>query len=114
MKAVTDQQTTPTGQPRTWTLHAGVRANDDGTESFVDIDAHPQFAREYGHQPVAVTATEDPDGDYYGWIQRGEDTPVMVYDHPGLFSMCFPYGPKAEVEAGTGEIVRLRLVLVAD
>ena len=73
------------------------------------VDADRRTVREYGGDPVPVTVIEDAEGDYYGWIATGQDAPVMIQPSPALFSMQFPYGPKAEVEAGRGKIVRLRV-----
>lgn len=50
---------------------------------------------------------------HWGWLASGEAEPSMMWPWWGAFSMCFPYGPKAEVEAGNGEIVRLH-ISVAD
>lgn len=98
------------GLPRAWTLYAGRRANRrEGDAEFTAIGSHPRFTKAYGLEPIEVVAVEEPDGDYWGWIQRGKDVPVMVYDREGLFSMCFPYGYRAEVEADRGEVVRLHL-----
>lgn len=55
---------------------------------------------------VTLTLTEDPDGDYYGWLKTGDTEPTMVYCRESLFSMCFPYGPQASVDKDQGEILR--------
>ncbi len=49
---------------------------------------------------------------YYGWQDIGEydKPPCMIFQHWVLFSICFPYGPKAEVELGRGRIVQLQIV----
>jgi hypothetical protein len=31
----------------------------------------------------------------------------MIFPHESLFSMCFPYGLSAEVNAGEGKVFRL-------
>jgi hypothetical protein len=59
-------------------------------------------------------ATEDPEGENWGWLKTGADYPTMIYPHKSLFSMCFPYGPKAEEAAGKGEILRLRIDRLED
>jgi hypothetical protein len=65
-------------------------------------------------EPVLVTLVPDdsPDGTHWGWIDadgRDDGKPVMIWAFRGAFDMQFPYGPKAEVEAGKGRIVRLRI-----
>jgi hypothetical protein len=40
-------------------------------------------------------------------MEAEEAKPSMIHPHWSLYSMCFPYGPKAEEEAGKGRTVRL-------
>ena len=54
------------------------------------------------------------DGQYYGWLETGEDTPSMIYPYETLFSMCFPYGPKAEEDRGRGKILRFNVKKVEE
>ena len=68
----------------------------------------------YGDDPVPVVVTEDPEGGHWGWLGRrlpGEEEPIptMVQPHRGIFDMQFAYGARAEVDAGRGEIIRLRV-----
>jgi hypothetical protein len=73
---------------------------------------HKRFTREFatpGQVPVEVLVREQPDGSYYGWLAADDEIPSMIYGHRGLFEMCFPYGPKAEVEKGNGRVVRLTI-----
>lgn len=74
------------------------------------------YVRMYGHEPVQVELTEDPDGAYYGWIRAGRDgsfprtytgIPDMIQPSPSLFAVQCPYGPEEGVKAGDGEIVRM-------
>ena len=94
-------------QVRQWPMFAG----NPSRGVWLNVDTHARTVQAYGvDDPVEVTATEDPEGTYYGWIDADSDgAPVMVQPHEGLFSMQFPYGPKAEVDRGRGEIVRLRV-----
>ena len=65
---------------------------------------------EFGGNVVQVRLTEDPAGQYWGWLHfdlPGRDAPTMVQPHKGMFKMQFPYGPQAEEEAGKGRTVRL-------
>lgn len=67
------------------------------------------FVRAHGCEaPIPVTLTEDPAGDYMGWIKSGKDEPIMIQHHQ-IFDIQFPYGHKAEQERGYGEAVRLRI-----
>jgi hypothetical protein len=73
---------------------------------------HRRFAAAhamFGERPVRVVVTEDPDGEHYGWISTDDPRPRMIYNHPTLFRMCFPYGVAAEERAGKGRSVRLRI-----
>lgn len=74
----------------------------------------PWYVRLHGAEPVEVELTEDPQGQYWGWIDLPTDfepeaigVPVMIQPHYGMFTLQFPYGPKIEVEHGKGEIVRM-------
>lgn len=57
---------------------------------------------------VPVVVSESPSGNFLGWIETGTDVPTMIW-HERIFDICFPYGSKAEVEAGHGRVVRLEL-----
>lgn len=86
-----------------WRMWAGL---DDG------LWWHPGeewYVREYGHEPRQVTVTEDPDGQYWGWLDAADDAPSMIWPKKVLFDCCFPYGPDAEQERGRGRIVRLTI-----
>lgn len=97
-------------QPRAWDLYAGRRASrrEDDPE-FTAVGPHPRYTQAHGYEPVPVTATEDPDGTYWGYIRTGRTDVSMVYEHESLFRMCFPYGVDSEVAVGKGEVVRLRI-----
>ena len=56
---------------------------------------------------VAVSVRESPKGEYYGWIDKGDTVPAMIWQGRMLFGMCFPYGPEVEEKAGRGRVVRL-------
>lgn len=66
------------------------------------------YVRAHGFTPQAVTLVEDPDGDYRGWIGTGETDPEVVL-YGKIFDIQFPYGAQAEVDAGRGRVVRLRV-----
>jgi hypothetical protein len=71
--------------------------------------------------PVTVTevADGDPGGTHWGWIEseaaaafyrrEPHDEPCMIWAFRGAFDVQFPYGPAAEVKAGKGRVVRLRI-----
>jgi len=60
-----------------------------------------------GGDPIPVRITENKDGEYYGWIDKGDDSPVMIWPSRNLFEMCFPYGSQIEVEKGKGRVIRM-------
>lgn len=70
------------------------------------------YVETYGlsHPIVQVTVLEDPQGDYWGWLATGAATPTMIWPSENLFRVCFPYGPDAEVKAGKGRVVKLRVM----
>ena len=92
---------------QSWEMWAGRRG-----ELLVDVGSHPTYVRMHGHErPEPVRVVADPDGPYWGWQESGreQEPPVMVYEHETLFKICFPYGVKAEVDAGHGQVLRLRV-----
>lgn len=101
----------------TWEMHAG---RDEHNGGFRNI-GHPSYVKSYGHtEAVQVLVSEDPDGPYWGWLRfaseangrawrPADEAPVMIQRHEGVFSMQFTYGPEAEVKAGKGRIVHLKI-----
>lgn len=95
-------------------------------ELFAHIDKNERFAHTGSKRyvqmcgsktPVPVTVTEDPEGDYHGWIRINEETkvestPVMIYPQRFLLEMCFPMGDdemKSREAKGEGRVVRLAI-----
>lgn len=75
---------------------------------------HRRYAQAYARPdetPVRVFVHAKVDGGYFGWLPAAEIVPRFIFDHWGLFSMCFPYGPRAEEEHGKGRIMRLSVGL---
>lgn len=97
--------------PRSWEMFAG---RDERNGGFRNFGPRP-CVEAYGQcEIVPVEMVEDPEGRYFGWMDFGDgdwhkpDTePCMIQGHEGIFAMQFPYGPKAEVDRGRGEIVRM-------
>jgi hypothetical protein len=56
-----------------------------------------------------VKVTEDPHGDYYGWLRVDKVEYSLIFKTLLSLEVCFPYGTKAEVEAGNGRVVRLKV-----
>lgn len=96
---------------RSWRMFAG-RA-----EVSVSGPDRPQFqtfgeswyVKAHGDVPEPVELTEDAAGEYWGWIESGEEPAVLVLVQPhyGMFTMQFHYGPEVEAARGRGEIVRM-------
>jgi len=57
-----------------------------------------------------VQLTISNEGTYWGWYDNEKQDITLVYYAEGLLDMCFPYGAKAEIDRGNGEIVRLKVV----
>ncbi|MEU4558429.1 hypothetical protein AB0F72_08565 [Actinoplanes sp. NPDC023936] len=69
-----------------------------------------------GGDPVEVELTEDPNGQYWGYIRLPSSrvserdltgAPLMIWGHEGMFRMQSPDGFRSDVEHGRGEIVRM-------
>lgn len=58
---------------------------------------------------VKIRLTADPEGQYWGWLDKGKTKPCMIWPSEAQFSMCFPYGYKLEEERGAGKVVRLKI-----
>jgi hypothetical protein len=72
-----------------------------GSKRYADIHG--------GDEPtVAVRLIEDPDGEYHGWLETGEDTPSMIWPSRAQLTMCFAYGIQVEIDKGRGVPIRLR------
>lgn len=96
--------------PDTWRMYA-VRL-DDGLLHYVEHDRRGTAM--YGVTPILPVEARlvkqiDPAATHWAWIGAGETKPSLVYPAWPLFSICFPYGVKAEVEAGKGRVVRLAI-----
>lgn len=96
---------------RQWAMYAQHRPDllEKTGREFLTF-GNERYVRMHGgrYDIVEVVLTEDDEGDYYGWIAAGRDTPTMI--QPGsIYRVQFPYGPEAEEERGKGETVRLRV-----
>lgn len=90
----------------TWDMYAA--PSDHHEKEWLTVGDR-RYVRMHGcADPVPVRLTEDPAADYLGWIETGEDIPVMIH-HKKIFDICFPYGSAAEVEKGRGRVVPLRI-----
>jgi hypothetical protein len=89
---------------------------DDG--ALMNVNESKFYVQEHifdGSEPVQVTVTEDPDGNFYGWVYdvdgpySNNGVPQFIQPHRGLYDMQFPYGPEATERAGRGKTVRLHV-----
>lgn len=65
----------------------------------------------FKEEPVIIELIADPEGNYMGWLDsegRHGGKPYFI-QHKKVFNIQFPYGYKAEEEAGRGIAVRLRV-----
>ncbi len=115
---------------RTWELWAC--RYESGT--FMHVGARRWVELHYLPEPIVPVLVEEVLGDplapevtHYAWedTDRPRASPAMVqrraHASPGiqrsawmLLDMCFPYGVKAEVDAGRGKILALRITERAD
>ena len=109
---------TPTGEAvptqsdipvRTWRMHAG---RDEYHEGGFIYFGDPRTIKMYDVEPVEVELTENPEGSYYGWLETGEDIPVMIQPHIHMYNIQFAYGPEAEIRQGRGITLRFNVVEV--
>lgn len=96
--------------PRVWHLCGHDLGERPGTARFRIDDRRVMHMYDPNRPVVDVVATEDPDGEYMGWVTDSRPEPHMVQHHK-IFSMQFPYGWKTAAGAGQGEAVRLRIEL---
>lgn len=100
---------------RSWRMFAG-RVSDPRVGRDFMTFGDERTVRFCGVDPVPVELVEDPEGQYYGWIQAGREgllprrytgIPVMIQPHEGMFRMQSPDGFASKVERGDGEVVRM-------
>jgi hypothetical protein len=56
---------------------------------------------------VKLKATEDENGEYWGWLEGDEVS--MVWNSLSALKMCFTYGIEIEEKAGKGRRIRLKI-----
>jgi hypothetical protein len=95
-----------------WAHDRGDRFDNPGEKWWVELHGLP-----YPVVPVTVTevAGDAPDATHWGWIDakgsasRLAGVPCMIWASKAAFGAQFPYGVAAEVAAGKGQVVRLRI-----
>lgn len=101
-------------QATTWRMHAH---DDNGVLSHLGerwwVELH---GLDLPIVEVSVTEVshDDPAGTHWGWLDAGETEPCMIWPSRIQYDMCFPYGPRAEEEAGKGRTVRLAVTTTGD
>jgi hypothetical protein len=91
-----------------WTLFA----NELKPDHYWHTSPNVNIAKLYGGKVCAVEFVESAGGQHYGWMSPSQDYPTMIYPNETLFSMCFPYGYKAEEEQNRGKHIRLDAKLI--
>lgn len=62
---------------------------------------------------ITVVPDDDPAATHWAWLAAGTHVPTMIWPNLPCYQACFPYGPKAEEDAGRGRTVRLAVVELA-
>lgn len=95
-----------------WRMHAhddnGVYTNI-GPRPWVELHGLPLPIVQVD---VRLVRDDDPAATHWGWLKTGEDEPSLIWPSHAQFSVCFPYGPRAEEQAGRGRTVRLAVTRV--
>jgi len=98
-----------TMSPRTWNMFSHEGKDFAGGIKLIDTHATMRIAEFYGKDNIVpVLVTEDPAGDFRGWLAKGDLIPEMIY-HKKVFEICFAYGSAVEVEKGRGEVIPLKI-----
>lgn len=58
----------------------------------------------------SITLEINSEGNYWGWLDYARNEYCMIYPHRELLEICFPYGMKAAIERGKGEITRFNVI----
>ncbi|MBF9135250.1 hypothetical protein I0C86_41100 [Plantactinospora sp. S1510] len=100
--------------PRTWQMWARRQEKVVEGREFMCFGDEQSVHRPWTGrgEPTGVLLTEDPEGQYYGWIKcerevGHEGVPVMIQPHPAMFRMQEPGGFYGRVKQGRGEVVRM-------
>lgn len=100
---------------RTWRMFASRPARVVDGREFANV-GDERSVRFRGGSPIAVELTEDPEGQYWGWMelpgsaraaQRRVGIPVMIQPHEGMFRMQSPDGFRQDVDRGYGQVIRM-------
>lgn len=94
-------------KPRTWDAYA----QEGKLGRYITVDVKRRMMKFKGCKEediLDVLLTEDPAGEYLGWIDAGGRQPEMIRTEL-LFQVQFPDGYENKVKRGFGEAVRLRI-----
>lgn len=95
------------------------RPNWDGP-AFIDFGGKEYVRRLAGAGVSRVNLEEDPNGEYWGWIQNDRDEPMLICPSWDLFHRKFVGGdftspdPWQEQAAGEGRVVQLRATQISE
>lgn len=106
------------GEASSWRMWAGERTGRGGSTetTIVHVGTDEGFARRSGiEEPFEVAVEEVSEGQHthVGWMRsesaHGDGIPRLIYEHIQLLQICMPYGISAEVAAGHGRVVYLKI-----
>lgn len=92
-----------------WTMwaHKSLRK----PSSFRDIHETKRFVEMCGGRDllVQVLVKESDTGNYFGWIDKGESVPCMIWPSKIQLNMCFGEGISNAIKNGKGKPVQLEI-----
>ena len=113
-------------------LFCGKLTGGPNGDKFFDFYPHPDLVSMCGHDEifkVRVTeieivpdvsailgngpAVKDHEG-YYAWWAEEEQTFMFTAPSPHLVEICFPYGSRAGVKRGKGQVYRVNVEVISE
>lgn len=100
-------------------ITTAVKAYKDDILYYTHFGINSVTARVWGNKPsdvikvrmmIAPDQTESEPPDYWGWWSYTDKRFHMIWPSKAQFSICFPYGYKANEKRGEGKAYRLIVI----